>query len=533
MKKTKVLALLSVLMIAAMLLVSCGGTPKASPVSSFAKVLNADYDYAADLVASATALTELNDYAVVEQSDEFVVFAGATDEGAPVQKVFSLRAASVVLTLTATESTAYEVELVDDLPVFAVAKAVEDETTYTVYDATGAGVASTTYDLDAPSEFADLIVFAGVAYEVDDDGKLTKFADLPENLVMDADVEWSENYFYVFNETRTAVQIFDRSFKFVANWYAPSAALNCKAFVLNGGDLLVQYNLVLDDKTDEYDRYEKNGDAIVKYDVVTKLVSAKNGKTKDIDCNYVIYSVVSAYSVKESTYVDADIIADSLKNLAVVAPIVDKQIDDSEAARDFVTMNDKGKIQKSVKLVDGQVANLPELVGEDLYLVRTLYGQVLTNAKGKIVQIINNDSMKLVGGYLVGEMGVYDLEMNKVYDLLENKAKVLETIGDTLFIIKGEDEEVAYDVIALRNGEEKTVASFDVEKENNKIFTPLEGVDAYAILDVASGEYTYYNAAGEELIKTKALLVAIASNNDTVLMSGIDGESAVYYVFAE
>ncbi len=542
MKKTKLLALLSVLMIAAMLLSSCGFAKRISKVSSFEKVLNKDYKYAEDVVSEAKTLTELNDYTVVKVTDEFVLLSSLDEEDLTMTyKVFSYRAASVILTLANTEKTTYMIDL-DDAPAFVVTKLVVDEetetTTYTAYDATGAELISTKHAFDAPSEYADLILYANTLYSVADNGKMTKALDVPENLKKSEPDFWNDEYFYFFDDD--GGQVFDRSLNYVSAWYAPSSVEEITPFVLNNGDVLVQYTTILDKHAEKYDYYEtdENGET-VKYELTTKLITAKNGKAKDLKMDYVIESLYSVYMFEE--WFDEQIFAEKVENLATICPIVDQRVDDSEAAMDLVLMNNKGKIGKSVKLVDDQEAYFPpQLVGDGIYYVDTLHGDVLTDAKGEILLPFYNYELEIVGKYIVGEYAIYDLSMNKVYDLLDNHATVMTTMGNTVFVMAGEDITEKYQIIAFCGGEQKTLVSFDAENENNKLFMPIANADVYAIYDEATEEYTYYNADGKELVKTKALLAVVKDQDqgyaydvDSVLLTGVDGETVVFYVLTK
>ena len=193
-----------------------------------------------------------------------------------------------------------------------------------------------------------------------------------------------------------------------------------------------------------------------------------------------------------------------------------------------------GKLGKSVKIADSQRAELPHLIGKDLYLVNTLYGRALVNAKGKTLQLINNDDMNIVGGYIIGENAVYDLNMEVAYDLVANDAIVIGTVDDTVLIKKGEDFSQAYNVIALRDGETEMICRYEAGTDTTR-FILIDGAPCYALYNTATSEYTYYNAAGDSLITTKMLLTVVGTSDKvgTVVLSGLEGEIPVYYSFAE
>jgi hypothetical protein len=332
------------------------------------------------------------------------------------------------------------------------------------------------------------------------------------------------------------VKIFDRSFNFVSSWHAPASAEDLDGFVLDSGDVIVQYSIELDNHAEKYDYYVANEGEVAKYDLVTEVITAKNGKAKELKkFEYRLDLVISAYECKEFSEENNVDINEKVKNIAWIAPIVDQRIDDSTAALDVVLMDNKGNVGKSIKLVDDQAASMPVLVRKGVYSVNTLYGTVLADAKGRVLRTIYNDEMEIVGGYLVGgSTAIYDLGMNKVYDLRENQATVLCVIGDSVIIQKGASIEESYDVIMLRGGEETKLCSFSAINDSTA-FIAIEGADCYALYNTSSGEYVYYNAAGKELLRSYALLECIGTSSESgaALLCGLEDEKPVYFAFAE
>ncbi len=533
MKKRKLLALLSVLMLAAMLLSSCGGAKKISKVSSLEKVLNSEYDDSTDVLLGGKALTELNHFAVAEQNDEFILFVGASEQGLPIYKVFSFRSKAVVQTFANTETTVYTVSLTN-VPAFTATSTEGGKTTYLAYDAAGNSLSSSKRAIDAPTIFADMVLYGNVLYTIENNGALTKAEELPEALEMRMPTDYTDEYYYFYGANY--ILVYDRAFQPVTAWYAPASAEDFNPSFLNNGNVLVQYKQVLDPNAEEYQIYDtdEDGTVIAKYNLVTKLITPKNGKVKDVDMDYVIHFVRSATSLHRHMDEDNSPLSDKVENVAYICPIVDRQVDDSDAARDIVLMDNNGKLGKSIKIADGQLAMLPELVGENTYLVHTLYGRALVNAKGKTLQLINNDAMRLVGGYIIGENAVYNLNMEVVYDLVANDAIVLGTVGDTVLIKKGEDFSLAYNVIALCGGEVEMICRYEANTDTTR-FVLIDGGSCYALYNTASGEYTYYNAAGESLITTKVLLTVVAESyeNGTVVLMGMYGDVPVYSSLTE
>ncbi len=532
MKKTGIIGLLATVITVAMLLTSCMG---GGSVSSVGKYLNEDYDPSASVYASATQISELDGYLKVASNEEFVVFA-SIDPTALSYKVFSFRTGTIITKIAET-GTVCTFNLVDGTSAFVVTKVQSDlttaevlKTTHVLYDGTGAAVATIEEDVapDAPELFGDLVIYDHVAYSVSNDGALTKELDVPEYLALGACDTWNDDYFYSMSVD--SIRVYDRSFNGTTVWTAPSYAEETEFYVLNNGDVLIQYSYEMDHDSSDYDYYmDDNNDGITeKMDLVTLVLSAKDGSVKDVNMEYIVRHILVSNKLYDEND-DNNIFNDKFDNIAMVYPIVDEKIDISMANADYMLMSNKGKIGKSLKMVDNQIASIPEKIGDDLYRVSTLYGEALINGNGKILQQMNN-SLSIVGGYFIGNRAIYDLELNEVYDLKENKATVIKTLDNTVFVRAEEDTK--YTIIALCGGEQKTVYTYDSAAENNLTFEFVEEADCYVIHNTQSGDYQYYNAEGTLLVTTTTKLTALDSSAEykSMIFWNLDSAAPTYYI---
>lgn len=555
MRKTRIFALLATVLVVAMLLTACA----VSSAKSFDKVLNPDYDASEKLWASAAAVSELADYSLDESNGTFAVFTKANEEtGALTTKVYSLLAAKVIVTVTDTETTSNSVSISWEMPIVTVnavttTEATEETeakttTTTTLYDAQGTQLATASFDEDTaqsqyakvtPIAMADLVVINYVAYEVDEEtGAFTKKMDIPEYVMLDGDVddiEVNDDYYYVY--AYDTVSVYDKEFNLVSVYTTPSYAVNEGMFVLNNGDILVQYSVELDEDAKEFDYYKAAEGFSMKMDLVTLVVDAEKGTAKEVDLDYEIYYVMPNYDLYDEED-DNNYYNDKFDNIAYVYPIVDQKIDYSDAAEDIVLMNNKGKVKKSLKIVDGQTASLPVKIADDLYRVQLLSGgYALTDIDGDVKKVINS-YMTQIGSYFVGDRGIYDLELNLVYSFVDNNIIPMyddasyDYVGDTIFVMVGTEDK--YTVEAFCNGEQKTVFSYDAENETNGAFEMMEF--GYEIL-TTDGDYKYYNAAGTELLTTTTAITYVAMAEDTAIYMEMatveDVQKPTYYVFSK
>ena len=577
MKKIRILSVLTLLLMATLLFTSCG-KGKIGATSSFDKVLNPDYDVSVDAVSEAVQLEELDGYLPLRYFDvDDADFNEAYDlygleifynldleTGDMTYKVYNLFANKVVLTLD-DENTDYDFEtgMYEEFAILGVSATVftaaddpeadinDDslyETTYYAYDAMGTKLSETDDEdgFDEPFWRGEMVVFDLVAYNVDEDtGAFEKEMDIPEYILIDKTdcyMDWNDEYYYVFaysesteyrEGTLMGVYVYDHSFNYVSSWNAPAYATEKDAFVLNNGDVLIQYSNVLDEEAKEYDYYQSANTETVKYDLVTLVMKAKNGNVKDIDMKYFVSHVEPNHWLYDEED-DNNKYNDSFDNIAYIHPIVNQRIDDSEAAQDVVLMSDKGKIKKSLKLVDGQKAVLPTKLADDVYMVEMLNGgYALVNIDGDILKMINSGArMQLMGQYLVTDKNIYDFDLEVIYDLKENDAGVLGVVDGVLFVQAGDYEDDEFSVYSFCDGEKKTVYTYSADAEENDQFYMTKM--GYVLID-SEGSHVYYNAYGKELITTDGWLTSLNVTEDAILCSMIPTASeefeATYYIF--
>ena len=530
MKKAKLFALLAATMILSMLLASCGNS-----INSYYDLFSKNKDFTHSTYDSQyIALPELDGYSVKTDNDEFVVFVKRTDDGIDSHKVLSMRSKKVVATF-ATMSTKYDIQLVNNIPAFVVEKtsyhpdtAFVSDVEYSLYDASGNCVTTTKND-ELPYEIADLIIYDYTAYTYDVNGVVYKFKDIPEYLMLDKCFAWNDAYLYVRDDYGYGYTVYDRSFNSVSYWSAPSYALReFNMFVLDGNDVLVQYSVLLDEDEDKYD-FIIQGDSYInsKLDLCTFIVNAKTGEAKELkNFDYIVESVITKSSMTDASGANYC----KFENIATLVPIVDKHVDSSASAVDLVIMTNKGKLKKSVKFVDYQKSMIPVQIDEDLFCVEMTTGEIaIINKSGKILNKLNKYYDK-IDKYVVGDVAIYDFNLQKVYDFRENDATLMGVIDNTVFMKVNTDN--GYNVVAFRGGNTNTVFSYDSTYDTGS-FSLMSASRCYQIYNAASQEYSYYNSKFEHLTSsTEALNVRYTSNEHSVyLMTKTNGDTTSYSMF--
>ena len=525
MKKIKLSILVSLLLIAAMLLSACSGEGKLKTISSFDTILNPNYDVNANTTDNITELPLLDGYELEKSNNFFAVFQ--KDTGSQIDiKVVSMLTGNVLLSTTSSGDTGYTVSLYDLLPVFMFRKnsgTNQSKTRYTLYDATGSSLVSTAASLGTPKVFADMILYGTTLFTQDENGKLTEVSTIPENLTLPQPDAYSEKYFYYY--TGQSIEIYDRDFNYVSRWDLPYSGSYLEEssvpfYVLNNGNVFIQYLVKTDAEAEEYDLITFNGNNAYKYNLCTIILEAKTGKTTKVKTNYYFTRVLNAQTLADMTG-QYPYFSDKLENIAKVRPIVDKRIDTSTPALDYVLLKNNGEVTASLKLAKQQTASIPTKITNDKYLVTTLYGRAIVNKKGETLLSISNDSLNIVGEYMIGEQAIYNLNMEIVYSLKQNNATILGKFENAIFV-QEEFSDTIYKVLRLKNGSITTVCTVDLsDAEERNSFTHDAEVGYYTVYQAATDEYAYYNSNGELLLKGDFLLrtLAVSSHGKAILVS--------------
>lgn len=547
MKKLKLLGLLAMMLIVATVLVACGS------VANLKKVYNKDFDMNEKLFTKSEKISELEGFEPIEalSNDDFVAFAKPDEDGSIETKVYSFRKGEVVKSMITNEEDIYLVSFLSGAPVFCVQKTdvateegAEDEVTRTYYDANGDEMQSVKaeYEVAEPMVVTEkLVIINAMIYNIDEvTGAATEKGALPAYVSYEK-LAHTDEYFYT--EDDGAIVIYDLDFAPVAIYSAPSyaewfdeEALNWN--ILNNGDVLVQYYVELDEDAKKFDFYEY----YAKYDLVSLIVTAK-GDVKNLDLDYIVDHVATNDILYDDTKEkEENLYTNKFENIAYIYRIENQKIDFSDVNKDIVLMNNSGKAQKSLKLVDGQIG-MPVKVAEDLYAAQTVYGTALLNGKGKLQFAVtaDEDIVAILGGFIVTEKAIYDMKFELVEDgdIFANDGVLYAEdpedacFANTVFVKIGDDKK--YDIVAYNaefEGGKKTIYSYNEENEENDTFELFDGI-GYVITD-GDGNRIYYNVKGAELLNTTAKAEIVADNgDDKIIVKLAEKDATNYYVLTQ
>ena len=517
MKKSRIAFLLCLLMICATMLSACGAGG-----AKWEKVLDGSlYETSAvptqKVDASALANKNLNgNYGNI--GGELIYFTNTTSEGDTVYNIYNILKNEIIFTRTKAITTDYTITVgsTGGCAYFVVETRTCNEkngepdwsnTEYqtTLYDANATEVAKADKEVDVISSTSggDFFVFDKTyflvsedtgfvkAFEKDPLGKsLSRLSPLGDSYYVELQYEDPYNP-YVLEK----VIFYDKDLKVVFAYTLPSYAELEGYGMLSEDKVLIQYTVEVDPYSDKYDILD-DGD---KYDLYTMIYNLKNGKAKEVECDYIINNISLFEEIGEYFGFKA------AKNaFCTVYPIVDKRVDTSVMY--MATVSEKGKIEL-FETLEGFAVSYIHPVNTNRWLVDTDAGVTyLVNEQFKVIgDVTNLNYGNFHQKYIDFDGKLYDYDLNVVLDYAEEKL-VLKEMFDTSVLFQ--DKEGYYHL--FYNGQ-KTQITFTREKVEDdgsitkvpqKSYAGTIGADCYGIYDYSDKEdvrYRIFNSEGKEL----------------------------------
>ena len=531
-KKIKYFVALLLLLTMMLTFGSCGGEVLAA--KSFDVVLNKDYESQEKIVEDLVEIKELEGYSFSEAKGEFMSFTKIENDATISKAVFNTKSKKVVYVGNSTVDVGLDVKLASGVSAFTVVKTqiVEEDgvtdikSVCELYDATGAYVAQASGEAVLPIAFADTVIFDNVAYSVNaQSGTFSKIADVFELIYADGCEDWNEEYFCTYGDE---INLYNKNFERIYSYTLPSEAKLISRNMFNNGNVILQYGQPLDADAEKYDFSETdeiNG-VVEKFELHSILINAKNKSEKEIKLDYIIEQVTSG-----AEQGDEKIYSDGVENIAYVYPLGDGIIDYSEKSADVVLMNNKGKIEKSLKIVEEQRAALPMSLGNDVYMVSMFYGYALIDIDGNVLNKIENAEIDVYGNNIIIADAIYTFGMEEVYKLDEH-SEILGYYGKKIVIRQGTDEK--YTVFTIEGNAKENLYEYSAGSEITVEFDFFENSACYARCSDMTSEYIYFNADNKNIGGLSLRLKKVASdfgNGITVYKTEFDGNINYYTIY--
>ena len=583
--KKKIVVLIAVLLCGVMLLCSCSDSLK------FNKMIDKKATYVDRTPAynSATALELKGD--LEGDAGDLVLFEDEDADDNAVYTVYNIATGATVLTLTDSETSHFRLlmkevwnttlilkaEMV--IPAGYDERAIEmtanlslldkygnafwskegmKEEEFLVYEDLYEWFFADPYEDDIEKESfyqaLDLFGFDYQMFRIADDGSVSKAFDYSPLARLPEVNQLMGEYYYAIDEL--SVTAYDANLQPLWTERAPSYALSplnmrmpmaaiepviqnaASFFILNDGSVLMQYAYALAEDAEEYTYMDEEG---YKYNLVTKLFKAKNGKEKELKkCEYAFM-----YIMGRDAKVDMDgrYVGDEegftsigfkkkIENLAMGIKIENQRLALGEV------LSNKGKVEGAM---DGIIPNqLPMefyMVAPGRWAVADMsFRSFLINEKGDVLGEISNADM--YDKYLFADNEMYNYDLAKVADLDELKCEEILEMTDEGIVFVNEDGAT---MMVLADGSTKTLIEKDDE---TKEFEELYWNGALFIItdytDPLNIKASIYNAAGNVIYTAERYAevdyIEAESNNNLLLevyTYDADGDWQTTYVLVK
>ena len=329
----------------------------------------------------------------------------------------------------------------------------------------------------------------------------------------------------IYTNSSSAV-FYNKDFEPVAFYEAPGESSNVSIYILETGNLLVQYTTECAPTSNRYD-FVYNG---VKYALHEVLFDPTRGKEKKLDIDGMICELYD----KDSKIRDLDfedIFTDNVSSVMGYYPIVDGLVDDSQAR--YVLLDEKGRVGAALdEYVEHQRGLILPLYN-GVYYTQTANGYVLLDGNGELLQYAPNIGSARSYGYLY-QNKLYNHNFEPVLDLNHSDYEIINSSSNTaLFYRKTVDGKwrfFRYD----QNGESEITAPTDrvwstystpvfVVSGNHYYYTcHYAKDDAYHM----NPQYSYYANDGTLLFHSSTSMVLVAHGEDALLMRYTDVETS-------
>ncbi len=421
MKKTRIFSLIALTLCLVTLLSSCGA-------DGMMKYMNPEFNET-PTITTGTKKDFLSNIGNIQQHSGNLVFLRKyAENGSASDNIYNLKTDAVVATFSTPASLTTTVEFgsVSGTQYFTVItreKDIIDEETgilttkgkvtgATLYNADGAVLASATSDPGYKKLLNDF-KFGNKIFETDKNGTIVEIGDASEFFDYGDVTAASEDYLYV--ESDEGIAIYDK-------FGNPVSTYQVKAYVysenligldygiLQNGNLFVQYIVPLPADSKKYDLYIRADDTPdgIKADLVTEIVTAKNGNVKDVDVDYVISDILFGGADEDKN----KIFKDNFKyNYASISKIEDKKLTNEQ----YVILDNKLKIKESAEdVIDGVTVNDINLIGNNRFVVRDNLGRSHFIYKNKVKKTVTwaNHNEK----YIWNSKTICDYDFTPLYD---------------------------------------------------------------------------------------------------------------------
>ncbi len=388
---------------------------------------------------------------------------------------------------------------------------------YALYNADGSLFASTNEE----TPYLDMKIdtfFVNTDYFRVKNGKFEKAGSITKNAMNHIPAFEAANggRYYDFDMFENEIFVYDSSYTLKSYYKAPSYATNFKAFILNDGNVLVQYQYNVSFYDTDYNYYNANTDSNVR--VTTLIFNANDGKTKDVKTEAIFNYAIS----RDTNYGTPEIAAmfaemdNGIKTAGSATYIKDKRLDENN---ETVSISNDGKIEKTLLKVFVAQVGTPDSISEGRFIVHDITGAAyLINADGKILADVTGATYNR--RYIVLDGKIYNHDFKELDGFKADDFNVM--MMQNSIALRSKTDATKFKLFADGKFTEITLSA-------NQALVMTKCTERYYVISTLNTEtnelsYTYYNENGVELFSTTLDFDSMGTaRNGKVLLSAYDG----------
>lgn len=365
----------------------------------------------------------------------------------------------------------------------------------------------------------------------DYNGDFLRVKDLPYLSADSYMVSEEEGYFYFFSETEAL--IFDIDGKCTGKFALDhTKAQIISSFVLNSGDVLVQYVSYVERDVDEYDYATANQ----RYKLSSFVMDHKSGEKSEYDLDYVVRDLSAAYESEPTEAGFPLTLKEGQENQAYISKISNARL---EKSVDYVILSNDLSVQYTFPAaMDNVIYDDAYAIDSERFVATALIGGSLHQkhifgVDGRVIAAFPKGDVKITDSYIVTEKVIYDHNMSTVYNFSANGYALVGVCGDKVYLSYYNEATTKTEAYAFFAGQSEPV------KVTNGIDLYLYSqggsaviTDNYYILEDEDGWKTIYNVNDEVICKTDGNTSIEIIEGALLIRNTIDGEIRNYVALA-
>ena len=301
-----------------------------------------------------------------------------------------------------------------------------------------------------------------------------------------------------------------------------SSVLNPSVYVLNNGYVLVQECVMVEDG-EEYDFEYTTGAVTYKLNLVTKLIDYSNGEASDVEFNYLITDLESAYARMDDEAFPFTL-AEDYSNQALLVPIEDGKLG---RVAEYAVISDSLEINYTLNnayLSRSATHSTIKDADESGYTATAVIGGVARTCRfdwnGNVTFTQPTNYKGSAGDYYYTDSGIYNMAGELIFaiegsEFASTEKSAIKAVGDVIYLQRYNYETDGNETYVL-NAEEKTTTL--VSDGVDSRFEVID--DSFAVVhDEKKATYTFYSATGE--------VVLIIAEDDLVSRQSVGDAYAV------